>query len=171
MAFAISPSDANRGFCRRPFRRGTLGAQRHGCEGRSADASKTIRLAPKDAPCSRRSSPISKRASLPEPSQEDAWRTFADAMRASAGRRWTALAPRNLPALSRLMRANAETDGKACGGHAGDVWRDGGRLCGDRAQSDDGATRHPLAEHRSAAASSFPAARGPGGAARRRRRA
>ena len=46
---------------------------------------KTIRPAPKGAPCSPRSSPISRRASPPNPAGRTPGDNFADAMRASAG--------------------------------------------------------------------------------------
>ena len=84
----------------------------------------------------------------PEPSQEDAWRSFENAMRSSASEvDRTCVEELHAPPLRRCGRAIA-TDGETCGRHAGNVWRHGESLCGDRSQSDDCATRHPFAEHR-----------------------
>ena len=88
----------------------------------------------------------------PEPSQEDAWRTFRKrhALVCGRGRPRLHRGP-SAPALGRCRRT-AETDGEACGRDAGDVRRNGERLCGDRSQSDRSATGHPVAEHRSLSA-------------------
>ena len=88
----------------------------------------------------------------PEPSQEEAWRRFADAMRASAGEVDRACVEEPPRPLSVDAGERLETNGKACGRHASDVWRNGERLCGDRSQSDRSATGHPVAEHRSLSA-------------------
>src|ERR1700722_6620957 len=83
----------------------------------------------KGALCLRRSSPISRRGSPPNPARrmpgDNSWAQCAHQLE-----KLTELAPRNLRAPSRLLGRTTETNGKACGRHASHVRRNGERLCG-----------------------------------------
>ena len=140
---------ANHSCCDRSFRRGACRSWGHRGEGRCAAEDGRPPCAEGRALLAARLAYLEARIS-PEPGQQEAWRTFANAVRASADGLDRVCAEEPLRP-GRRQRA-AGTDGGARRRHASDVWRSGESLRGHRPCPDACSTRHPVAQYRPVAA-------------------